>query len=166
MKTWKVGKTTTRQEEDKTIKAAAQAQRTISGGGGGGGVRPTRASAAVPPSITNLRAELVADLDVIAPQIRGLHYLVQINVFPDLVSEESSRIVDRERRRDLIQNVITALDALVADGYPDLLPDQIQPQLFSELQGELSDIQAAANIFQQVVAEHLQINFSPPVPKE
>lgn len=125
----------------------------------------TRLSA-IPDSIVNLRAELVAALDVLAPQIRGLHYLSQIGAFPDLVAEENNQIVVRERRRDDIQAVIAALDTLVADGYPDLLSDMIQTELFSVLQSEVADLQAAAGIFQPSVAEHLQVNFDQPTPKE
>jgi hypothetical protein len=62
--------------------------------------------------------------------------------------------------------VITALDLLVADGYPDELTDILDTSLFVELQSEVAAIQAAAAIFQKNVAENLQVTFNQPVPKE
>lgn len=121
---------------------------------------------AVPDSIVNLRAELVAATDVLTPQVNGLHYLSRFATLPGLATEEGNQIVVFERRKDLIQAVITALDLLVEDGYPDELTDILDASLFVELQSEVAAIQAAAAIFQKNVAENLQVTFNQPVPKE
>lgn len=126
---------------------------------------PKRISA-VPDSIVNLRAELVAATDVLTPQVNGLHYLSRFATLPGLATEEGNQIVVFERRKDLIQAVITALDLLVEDGYPDELTDILDTSLFVELQSEVAAIQAAAAIFQKNVAENLQVTFNQPVPKE
>jgi hypothetical protein len=103
-----------------------------------------------------LRAELTAALGIVAPQIRGLRDLTTVSISPDLVEDVNNQITSRERRRDLIQAVLTALDhvvsalkALEADGYPDLKTSVINPTLFTELQGERTDLEAAVAIFTQ-----------------
>lgn len=127
---------------------------------------PRVRSSAVPDSVVNLRAELVAATDVLTPQVNGLHYLSRFATLPGLAAEEGNQIVVFERRKDLIQAVITALDLLVADGYPDELTDTISPELDTELRNEVSAIQAAAAIFKRNVAENLQVSFNQPVSKE
>jgi hypothetical protein len=127
---------------------------------------PRARSSAVPDSITNLRDELVAALDPLKLQFNGLHYLSRFGTLPDLVTEENNQIAVFGRRIDSIQAVITALDALVADGYPDELTDTISPELDTELRDEVSAIEAAATIFKRNVAKNLQVNFTQPTPKE
>jgi hypothetical protein len=101
-----------------------------------------------------LRSELNAALAVLAPQIRGLHDMAAVSISPDLLAEINAQITVRERRRDLIRAVISNLDTVVmalqaldADGYPTLDAMIVQPELFTELQGEVSDLEAAAAVF-------------------
>lgn len=101
-----------------------------------------------------LRSELNAALNVLAPQIRGLHDMAAVSISPDLLVEINAQITVRERRRDLIRAVISNLDTVVmalqaldADGYPTLDAMIVQPGLFTELQGEVSDLEAAAAVF-------------------
>lgn len=103
-----------------------------------------------------LRAELLAALAVIEPQIRGLHDLMTVSITPELRAEIEVETVKRERRRDLIQTTLNQLDAtnvahdaLEADGYPALPPVELPPDLFSELRGEESDLDAAVGIFEE-----------------
>lgn len=112
-----------------------------------------------------LRAELVAAIEVLAPQIRGLHDLALVSITADLAAEISKEIVVRERRRDLINAVIAMLDsawqalnALEADGYPSLPTAPIPAALFSELHGDEADIEAAVSLFtQQAVSVGLDV---------
>ena len=113
-----------------------------------------------------LRAELTTALGIVAPQIRGLHDLTTVSISPDLVEDVNNQITSRERRRDLIQAVLTALDhvvsalkALEADGYPDLKTSLIAQSLFTELQGEQTDLQAAVAIFTPDQAVNLSVAF-------
>lgn len=101
-----------------------------------------------------LRSELNAALNVLAPQIRGLHDMAAVSISQDLLAEINAQITVRERRRDLIRAVISNLDTVVmalqaldADGYPTLDAMIVQPDLFTELQGEVSDLEAAAAVF-------------------
>lgn len=119
-----------------------------------------------------LRAELVAALSVIAPQIRGLHDMLGVSISAALIAEVHAQITVRERRRDLIQGVLNELDqaidaraALEADGYPALDADMVPDTLIAELQEEVSDIQSAASIFKLDKASTLSIGLGNPVEK-
>ncbi len=120
-----------------------------------------------------LRAELEAALAVLAPQIRGLHdWATPVSISPELVGEINDEIVVRERRRDLIQKVLDDLDqafadlkTLEVDGYPELPPVSLTANLFNELQGQLSDVEAATAVFSEQ-ASSLTVSFGAPVAKE
>lgn len=103
-----------------------------------------------------LRAELEAALAVIEPQIRGLHDLMTVSITEELRAEIEAQIEVRERRANLIQAVLDQLDAtnaaqaaLEADGYPTLLNAELPPGLFTELQGEETDLDAAVAVFEK-----------------
>jgi len=103
-----------------------------------------------------LRAELSAALEVLAPQIRGMHDLLNVSISDELHAELSDVVQKRERRRGLIQAVINNLDstltartALEEDGYPSLPKVTIVNSQFTELQGEAADLQAAVGVFSQ-----------------
>lgn len=111
-----------------------------------------------------LREDLNSALAVLAPEIRGLHDLVAVSISDDLRNALNGQISARERRRDLVQSVITNLDtvvrslqALEADGYPALDAVIVPPTLFSELQGEIDDLSAAAGIFKADQAVRLSV---------
>lgn len=120
-----------------------------------------------------LRAELVAAMAVIAPQIRGLHDLEAVSISADLKTTISTQVADRERRRDLIQAVLNCLDQTLAalrlleqDGYPALPAAPIMGSLFSELQEEKSDLAAAIAVFasEQITAGPLTQTANPTPP--
>lgn len=103
-----------------------------------------------------LRAELNAALEVLAPQIRGMHDLINVSISDELRAEVADVVQKRERRRDLIQAVLNNLDAtlsartaLETDGYPTLPHVSIVNSQFTELQGEAADLQAAVGVFGQ-----------------
>lgn len=112
-----------------------------------------------------LRAELVAAIAVLAPQIRGLHDFALVSITTDLAAEIAKQIAARERRRDLINHVIQwldgalqALNALQADGYPALPTAPIPAALLSELRGENTDLEAAVGLFsEQAVSVGLDV---------
>lgn len=111
-----------------------------------------------------LRAELVAALAVLAPQIRGLHDLAAVSISADLATEIGKQIAARERRRDLINTVIQwldgalqALNALQGDGYPALPTVSLPATLLSELRGEETDLDAAVGLFAAQPAINLDV---------
>ncbi len=121
-----------------------------------------------------LRAELLAALDVLEPQIGGLRDLAEASISEDLRADIGSQILARERRRGLIQAVLGALDqviaeieALAADGYPALPGMELPESEYEELQGELGDLLAAIAIFQRpAMAATVSIELGEPTDKE
>jgi hypothetical protein len=116
-----------------------------------------------------LRAELVAALAVLAPQIRGLHDLAVVSISSDLAAEVAKQIAMRTDRRDLIKAVIAALDgalqslnALQADGYPSLPTVPLQAALLSELRGEETDLDAAVGLFTPEPATSISVVLGAP----
>lgn len=119
-----------------------------------------------------LRAELVAAVTVLAPQIRGLHDLEAVSISTELRTTISTQVADRERRRDLIQAVLNCLDQTLAalrlleqDGYPQLPVMRLQQSQFLELQDEAGDIRAAVAVFQADAAAKLTIDLGQPADK-
>jgi len=117
------------------------------------------------------RTELNNQLNVIAPQIRGLDDLAKTSVSPDLAATITAESDILKRRRDLIQAELNGMDSvnalhasLVADGYPTLPPASVMDSLFAELQEELSDLQAAVAVF-QAEATSLKISLGTPTSK-
>lgn len=115
------------------------------------------------------RTELEAALDVLEPQIRGLHDLAAVSISRDLKAAIDREVAARERRRNLIRAEIaemdqanTAHDKLLADGYPNLNVVALEPALFDELQGENADLDAATAIFDTDRAATLTMTFSNP----
>jgi len=115
-----------------------------------------------------LRAELNAQLVVLAPQIRGLHDLANTSISPDLRTAVELEITERERRRDLIEASLAALDAAVnrlddleADGYPNLVPGSVPNSLFEELKEENADLTAAIGLFAEQAA-NLSVSLGAP----
>lgn len=104
-----------------------------------------------------LRAQLVKDRDAEAPRIRGFPDITHAPVSSDLTAALNQQLTVRERRRDLIQAVlnemdrtVTALAALEADGWPAPVSlATLSVALFKELQGVLSDADAAVAVFNE-----------------
>ena len=120
-----------------------------------------------------LRAELMAALAVLAPQIRGLQDLATMPVSADLHTQISAQITARTTRQQLIMAVLGGLDAVVNEretlgdnGYPGLPAVSVAGSLFSELQEENSDIAAALAVFtvDQITAGPLTTSPNPNPP--
>lgn len=103
-----------------------------------------------------LRAEIQAALDVVEPQIRGLHDLLETTISADLKNVLTTTVQARENRRGLLQAVIRGLDStllalqnLDSDGYPDLPDVILNVAEATELNGERTDLEAAIGIFSE-----------------
>jgi hypothetical protein len=121
-----------------------------------------------------LRAELEAALAVLEPELRGLRDLFVVSVSPALQSSINDQILVRQRRVDLINATLAALDsavaartALEADGYPALPDAPLPADQFTELQGQDADLQAAIGVFEEAPppATTLTVNLGEPIPK-
>lgn len=120
-----------------------------------------------------LRAQLIADRASLAPQIRGLPDVANTSVSADMVAALNQQLHVRVRRRDLIQAVLDQLDqtvtslvALEADGWPDAVPHAVLSQsLFDELHGEQSDVESAVAVFVDQQAASIKVTLGDPIPK-
>lgn len=113
-------------------------------------------SGTAPPTDPNptLRAQLMASLAVIEPQIRGLIDLRATPEAVDLSTAMTAQITQYQNRQALIQNVINDLNqaqvdmlALEANGWPAPIITELPPSTFAELISEMSDLAAAAATF-------------------
>lgn len=102
------------------------------------------------------RAELLAAIAVLEPQIRGLQDLMGTSISGDLKNAIQHQIDVRTHRHGLLVGEIATLDqvnmaqdALLADGYPTLDTSVLESRLFQELTGEESDLDAAVAVFGQ-----------------
>jgi hypothetical protein len=116
-----------------------------------------------------LRAELTAALDVLVNPKGQIHGLIDMEAIASLSTASRTQIATvltgRQRRRDLIQAVLTALDAVVAaiqnleaDGYPALDPFPVLPTVLSEIQEEIAALEAAEAQFLAAGQETGQFN--------
>ena len=121
-----------------------------------------------------LRAELEAAKAVLEPELRGLRDLFVVSISAPLQSSVNDQILVRQRRLDLINEVLNALDnvvldrtALEADGYPEMPDAPLPADQFTELQGQDADLQAAIGVFEEAPspATTLTVNLGEPVPK-
>jgi len=118
-----------------------------------------------------LTIELNQALDIIDPQVHGLHYIQLISSSPELKAAVGEQIAGRERRQSLIHaaldgrdRLIAALTALYADGYPDLPDATVIASLFEQLQEEMRDLSAAMGIFHEQASSGT-VTLGTPTPK-
>jgi hypothetical protein len=105
------------------------------------------AKALTASGIDALLAELEAARAVLAPEIRGIISLNNDSLSPELHAGLNQELADRQRRDSLLATAIAALEALAADGYPETPPAVLPGNLFQELSGDVSDIEAGAAVF-------------------
>jgi hypothetical protein len=99
-------------------------------------------------SIPIVRIELLAALDVLAPEIVGLDVLTRSTMSAPMLQIINDQLAARRRRHDLITALEAALDALNADGYPELNLERLtQPQL-DEITKEIAAISSVGGIFE------------------
>ena len=120
-----------------------------------------------------LRAELMAARDILAPQLRGLHFLEVISD-DGLKDSINTSISIRTQRDNLLVTALAsldaalaAMDALEADGYPALPDATIVASQFAQLQEELSDLSTAVGVFDEQASKGTVVLGTPtakPVP--
>lgn len=113
-----------------------------------------------------LRAELVAALAILDPQIRGLVDLASLPfISAALATAISAQMTGHERRRSLISDVLKFLDAelvaltaLEADGYPEMPSTApIAAAVLAELLQVNADLQAAVGVSVPAVSVGLDL---------
>lgn len=119
-----------------------------------------------------LRQEYMDAKAILAPQIRGLHDMNNDQLSPESHQEIAEEIAFRENRNALLDaalleldQVVTAREALAADGYPELPPAKVSDAVLAELSGEVSDVKAAASVFVLDSAVAMSVSLGVPVEK-
>lgn len=91
-----------------------------------------------------VQAELNTALKLLVPQITGLKGLAAAGVAVDAVNTQEAVLVTRQT---LIQNALTAIAALQANGYPNVPLVTIPASLLESLEEEQAAIAAAIGMF-------------------
>jgi hypothetical protein len=115
--------------------------------------------------LDDLQEELAIYQVARAPQLEGLERLARLNLTPQLMEEVQLSISQFTRRMSLIVQAQAALDALEADGYPEVDIREILGVAFDDLQDVNADIEAATTLFRDGEAVHLALVAGGPEPK-
>ena len=97
----------------------------------------------VPAALTEIRAKLAE----IPPQHEGLRDFARLNLKPETRQEVGVSLDQYDRRVRALTAAQTALEQLVADGYPDLLPRKVSDLVLQDLQDNEATIAAALKQF-------------------
>jgi len=114
---------------------------------------------------TAFRTELDAALAVEGKQLNGLKDISVMPISAELQAALQPPLTEWQRRVDMINAVLTAMDALDADGYPDLPPQIILGSLMAEIQEKESDVASAAGVFQAPAPVAERGDFNAPTAK-
>jgi len=116
--------------------------------------------------LNSFRDELLEAKRVITPQIEGLHDFARLNLHPDTAAIIEQAIVDFERRLGLINVALDALDGLTNDNYPNMDVRPVLDTIYSDLQDNVSTIEAAFAKFEpEHEARTVTISADTPEPK-
>ena len=99
-----------------------------------------------------VQTELAAALAALEPQIKGLQGLAATGVSSETVAVLNREASTQIERRQLIENVQTAIGALQANGYPNVPLVSAPSHVIAELQDQQAADAAAIGLFNEVVA--------------
>ncbi len=115
-------------------------------------------------AIAALRAELNAARSILLPQVQGLVDLAGMPFFSaEAMVEIERELADHRRRLTLIDDVLNALDALEADGYPEMPLATVSRPILDEMLAQQAAIAAAIGEF---AAAALSVVITPGVPED
>ena len=101
--------------------------------------------------LNSFKEELLEAKAIITPQIEELHDFARLNLHPDTATIIERAIADFERRLALINTTLDALDGLTNDNYPNMDIRPVLDDIYSNLQDNVSTIEAA---FAKFAPEH------------
>jgi hypothetical protein len=97
--------------------------------------------------LDDLKIELLGVKAVMEPELEGFKDFARLNINADTAAAISTADADFTRRLKLINEVITALDALKADGYPTLDTRTVSSAVYDDLKANAITIEAALAMF-------------------
>ena len=110
--------------------------------------------------------EIQTELDEMAPIHEGLRDFDRLNVLDDTRGQVREHIFAYDRRTGLLQNALAHLQALQADGHPDLPVRPVTPSVIADLEEQRRTIEAALAEFTSNAATSLQLEAEEPQSKE
>lgn len=115
----------------------------------------------VPAGLAEIREKLAE----IPPQHEGLRDFARLNLKPETLAEVRVSLEQYDRRVRVLTAAQTALEQLVADGYPDLLPRKVSDLVLQDLQENEATIAAALKQFTSNDPATLNLSAGPPEAK-
>lgn len=116
-------------------------------------------------SVQAAEDEIVGATAALQPSFDGLVDLSKLPLQAEAAAGVSAAATAFGRRLDLLRAAGLALEALVADGYPDVPQQIISAAAFAELQLDVQKMEAAFSKFQADRAVALNLQARAPVPK-
>lgn len=108
-------------------------------------------------SVDSALNEINERLTTFAPQHEGLRDFALLNLQEATKLEIDSSLKLYDRRKDLLDKAKAALEALKADGHPEIPVREISEAAFADLQGNTSTIEAAMARFASNAATTLAL---------
>jgi len=110
-------------------------------------------------------AEIVDALGHVEPLLEGLRDFARLNILPGTAVVVQAAIVEHERRVTLLQAGQTALESLLADGYPLLPVHEISQADYADLADNHNSIDVAFDHFAPNTANALRLSAGEVEPK-
>lgn len=108
-------------------------------------------------AVDSALTEINERLATFAPQHEGLRDFALLNLQEATKLEIDSSLKLYDRRKDLLDKAKAALDALKADGHPEIPVREISEAAFADLQGNTSTIEAAMARFASNAAASISL---------
>jgi hypothetical protein len=117
-------------------------------------------------SLLDVEQEMKDAINFLEPKIRGLQDLPKVSISNELSAVMNAKLVDYSRRHSLCASLLTAVENLLADGYPSLSITSISKELEDELDVQIADIESVRTLFEpEPVASNIVVNLGPTVDK-
>jgi predicted flavoprotein YhiN len=104
--------------------------------------------------IDNLAEETAATILPVAAAVEGLKDYQSVNLHPDSQAEVGARLADYQRRRDLLETLRkvlasarAAIEAVLADGHPEVPQREVSDKVLADLDENLSTMTVARGGF-------------------
>jgi hypothetical protein len=111
----------------------------------------------MPTAVDNAVTEVKAALAVAQPQLRGLEFFLRLDQNDVTKRILEQRRVDTERRIAVLQGALAALEALLADGYPEVPVQEVPDTVLADLTEDMSVEEAALALFASDRATKLNV---------
>lgn len=109
--------------------------------------------------------EIKAKLAELAPQHEGLRDYARLNLKPETLEQVNLSIAQYDARVGLLMAALAALEALAADGHPELPAREVEQLVLDDLLENAATIEAALGKFELAKASTLGLDDDAPEEK-